>query len=113
MERKTNKAFYVGLDVLIELTQHSKTVEQAQTSQELHSKLGYSEREIRKAITDLRNSGWNIAATSGTKGYWIGSEEDRKRTVREYRARAYKMLKTAEALEKGPDLGQLIFKGVK
>ena len=92
---------------ILELVENSKTRETAQTSGELHDKLGYETRVIRDIITDLRNEGYNIASNSGSRGYWMGSAEDVKRTANEYRSRAYKLLKTADALEKGLDKGQI------
>lgn len=66
-----------------------------------------SERDIRRAVQELRRHGFNIASSSDQKGYWIGDETARQRTIKEYRARANTLLKVADALEKGPDIGQM------
>jgi transcription initiation factor IIE alpha subunit len=60
------------------------------------------ERTVRRAIKELRDNGYNVATDSHTGGYWKGNAEDRRRTVAELRARAYKELATARALEMGP-----------
>jgi hypothetical protein len=65
------------------------------------------ERKVRKAIEELRSLGYNVASNSDTKGYWRGTKADKERTIKEYRARATKLLQTAEALEEGPDIGQI------
>lgn len=61
-----------------------------------------NERAIRRAVTELRENGYNIASSSDCKGYWLGSDEDKRRTVNELRSRAKKLLATADALERGP-----------
>ena len=66
-----------------------------------------SERDVRRAIAELRDLGYNVASSSDKKGYWRGTKADKERTIKELRSRASKLLQTAEALEEGPDLGQL------
>lgn len=66
-----------------------------------------SERDVRRAIAELRDLGYNIASSSDTQGYWLGDEADKERTIKELKSRAMKLLKTADALEKGPDIGQV------
>ena len=66
-----------------------------------------SERDIRRAVAELRDAGFNVASSSDKKGYWLGDEVAKERTIKELRSRATKLLKTADALEKGPDMGQL------
>ena len=78
-----------------------------QSKWELADKLGCGERQVRRCISELRKSGFNVAANSDGEGYWRGSDSDRRRTVKELRSRAYKLIETANALEKGPDLGQM------
>lgn len=78
-----------------------------QTKETLQIKLRCGEREVREAVTQLRKMGYNIASNSGKKGYWLGSDADKERTIREYRSRAYEMLEIADAIEKGPDCGQM------
>lgn len=74
---------------------------------ELCDKLHCGEREVRRAVKELREHGYNIASSSDKKGYWIGTEEDRQRTINELRSRARRLEQTAAALEKGVDIGQL------
>lgn len=66
-----------------------------------------SERDVRRAIRELRELGFNIASSSDHKGYWIGDETARQRTIKEYRSRAKALLDVADKLEKGPDIGQM------
>ena len=74
---------------------------------ELKDSLHCGDRDIRRAVSSLRKKGYNIASNSDTSGYWLGDEHDKTRTVAEYRSRAMELLKTAEAIEKGPDFGQV------
>lgn len=64
---------------------------------------GTDERSVRRAIKELRDNGFNVASSSHAGGYWKGNDQDRRRTVSELRARAYKELETARRLEQGPD----------
>lgn len=66
-----------------------------------------SERDVRRAIAELRDLGYNVASSSDKKGYWRGTKADKERTIKELKSRAMKLLKTADALEKGPDIGQV------
>ena len=66
-----------------------------------------SERDVRRAIRELRELGFNVASSSDHKGYWIGDETARLRTIKEYRSRAKALLDVADKLEKGPDIGQV------
>ena len=92
-------------DLALELSTVLTTKPQAKET--LQMKLRCNEREVREAVTELRKMGYNVASNSGKKGYWLGSEEDKLRTVREYRSRAREMLEIADAIEKGPDCGQM------
>lgn len=78
-----------------------------QSKGDLQDQLHCGERDVRRAVKELRENGYNIASNSERKGYWLGDEEDRLRTIRELRSRARKLEKTAAALEKGVDLGQI------
>lgn len=71
-----------------------------------------SEREIRRSIAELRSLGYNIASNSDhdNRGYWLGSEKDKVRTIKELRSRAAKLNTVADALERGPILGQMEMK---
>lgn len=73
------------------------------TREELIEELGANDRTIRRAVKELRDRGYNVATDSDTGGYWRGNEIDKRRTINELRARAYKELATAEALELGPE----------
>ena len=78
-----------------------------QSKDALKDRLHISEREVRRCVAELRNLGYNVASNSHGKGYWLGNDKDKECTVREYRSRASKLMKTADALEQGPDLGQM------
>ena len=77
----------------------------AVTRYQLRDMLHTSDRSIRAAVKELRDHGFNVVSVSdsSSKGYWIGTEEDKRRTIAELKSRAYKMLATAAALEAGPD----------
>lgn len=74
---------------------------------ELKDTLHCGDRGIRRAVNRLRKKGYNIASNSATSGYWLGDENDKARTIAEYRSRAMELLNTAAAIEKGPDMGQM------
>ena len=69
--------------------------------------LSCSDRDVRRAVNELRLNGYNVASSSETKGYWLGNETDKNRTIAELKARAKALIDTADALAKGPDLGQV------
>lgn len=77
--------------------------DEPKTRGELMEILGEKDRAIRRAVTELRKHGYNVASSSSVGGYWRGNEDDRKRTIREYRAKAYEELAIAYALERGED----------
>lgn len=85
----------------------STLTKEPQTKWELSKKLNTDERVIRQAIEELRNEGIPIISSSHSKGYRIGTRQEAHLTALEYRARAYKMLRTATALELGEDVGQV------
>lgn len=66
-----------------------------------------TDSELRAAVRELRDNGYNVASNSHTNGYWLGDKDDAKRTIRELRAKAYTLIKRANALEKGLDKGQI------
>lgn len=69
---------------------------------ELSNWIGIDDRAVRKAIERLRLQGYPICSTSHKKGYWLSdNEEEINNVIREYRSKAFKMLKTARALERG------------
>lgn len=69
--------------------------------------LGCSDRSLRMAIKELRDSGIPVCTDSETGGYWIGDEKEIDRTVKELRARAYKLILTADRLERKAIAGQI------
>ena len=73
----------------------------------LMDQLHCSDRMLRRAVSELRSNGLPVASDSDTKGYWWGDDNDIARTVKEYRSRAFDLLQIADALESGPDLGQM------
>lgn len=66
---------------------------------ELSKRMHLSDREVRELITALRKEGYPICSSSASGGYWIGSPEETKRTIAEYRARGRECLNTAIAME--------------
>jgi len=81
--------------------------DEPQSRDMLRDTLHCTDRSLRRAVSELRRHGYNIASNSETKGYWYGNEEDKERTIRDLRARAAELRQTALALEHGPDLGQM------
>ncbi|MDY4129517.1 MAG: HTH domain-containing protein [Peptostreptococcus porci] len=68
--------------------------------EDLSRRLGVSDRGVREAIARLREQGIPICSNSDNKGYWLArNEAEINHTIKEYRARAFKMLKVAKALE--------------
>lgn len=66
----------------------------------LRLRTGYSDRQIRKAVQNLRNNGYPVISNSDKNGYWIARSEDEVyMLVHELRSRASEMLKTARSLE--------------
>lgn len=55
-----------------------------------------TDNELRAAVRELRDN-----------GYWLGNAEDTERTIRELRAKAFTLIKRANALEAGLDKGQV------
>lgn len=69
---------------------------------ELSNWIGIDDRAVRKAIERLRLQGYPICSTSHKKGYWLSdNEEEINNVIREYRSKAFKMLKTARSMEHG------------
>lgn len=66
---------------------------------ELSKRMHLSDREVREIITALRKEGYPICSSSAFGGYWIGSPEEIKRTIAEYRARGIECLNTAMVME--------------
>lgn len=78
-----------------------------QRRSELCDRLHCDDRSLRRAVNELRELGFNVASNSQRAGYWYGNEADKERTISEYTARGIKDLRIAEAIKRGPDLGQL------
>ena len=73
----------------------------------LAEKLNTNERAVRRAIKELRDNGYIIVSNSTNRGYWLGTDKDRERIVRELEARISSMSATVRALKQGRDLGQM------
>lgn len=73
----------------------------------LAEKLNTNERAVRRAIKELRDNGYVIVSNSTNRGYWLGTDKDRDRIVRELEARISSMSATVRALKQGRDLGQM------
>ena len=67
--------------------------------EELTRRMGMSDRECRVLISTLRKEGYPICSSSSSGGYWIGSVDEAKRTIAEYRARGRECLSTASMME--------------
>lgn len=67
--------------------------------EELSKRMHLNDREVRELITALRKEGYPICSSFASGGYWIGSPEETKRTIAEYRARGRECLNTAIAME--------------
>ena len=65
-----------------------------------------SDRQVRLAIEYLRNEGHSIISESGVPGYYF-RRSDVEIVTAELRSRAYKLLNTARALERGREVGQM------
>ena len=78
-----------------------------QSKAELCDKLHCKERDVRRAAAELRAIGLNVASNSRDNGYWYGTPEEMEIVAKEYDSRAVKCWKTAEAIRKGPDEGQM------
>lgn len=74
------------------------------TREELSRCLGINDRAVRQAISELRREGYNICSDSSGSGYWLGSPEETRKTIAQYRRRAITCLKTAIDMEKRLEL---------
>ena len=77
-----------------------------QSREELCEILSCSDRSLRRAVSELRELGINVASSSHDKGYWLGTNKEMEIIAREYDSRAIKDFKIADAIRKGPDKGQ-------
>lgn len=60
-----------------------------------------SDRNIRKAIQELRKSGYRIGATSNGAGYWMCKSSEEYQIIRnEYMTRVIDMMGTIQAMDK-------------
>lgn len=74
-------------------------IEGKKSRQELARRMGMSDRDVRDLIFRMRKDGFPICSSSSGGGYWIGSPDEIKRTIAEYRAQGHECLKTAIAME--------------
>lgn len=74
-------------------------IEGKKSRQELAHRMGMSDRDVRDLISRMRKDGFPICSSSSGGGYWIGSPDEIKRTIAEYRARGHECLNTAIAME--------------
>ena len=65
----------------------------------LADRLGISDRNIRAIISGLRKKGINICSDSAGGGYWLGNREETRRTIAEFRSRAYECWRTANLMD--------------
>lgn len=75
--------------------------EHPQSRDVLRKKLGCSDRMLRIMVTELRKEGYPVCSSSYRKGYWLGTQADRKALAREYRHRGAQMYDIANKLEAG------------
>ena len=73
----------------------------------LCAKLNCNDRALRFAATELKMVGFNICSSSRETGYWLGTPEEMEALAKEYDSRAMKNLRIAQAIRRGPDLGQM------
>ena len=72
-----------------------------QSRESLCRRLGCSDRTLRMLVTELRMDGEPVCSNSQTKGYWLGTQADRKHLAAEYRHRGAQMYHIANKLEAG------------
>ncbi len=80
-----------------------------QSRRVLAERLHTSDRGLRKAVMELRKRGYPVCSNSHADGYWIGTKEDVRRTVAEYRRRANESLLIARKMEQWQLDGQEAF----
>lgn len=78
-----------------------------QTREELCAQLNCDDRSLRRAAAELRNVGFNIASSSHSKGYWLGTKEEMEALANEYDERGWMCYQVAWNIRRGPDLGQM------
>lgn len=67
---------------------------------ELSDTTGFSTREVKKIVQELRHDGYSICSTT-ERGYWTSEDaEDIDLTIRQIQARIKTSMKTIEDLEK-------------
>lgn len=70
------------------------------TKELLKALLGCSEREVRKTVEELRQSGYRIVSTSRTKGYWLARSASEYARLRvDMMSRAMAILRTVSAMD--------------
>ena len=74
------------------------------TRAELARCVGVNDRTVRLAIMELRREGYSICSDSNGSGYWLGNQEETRKTIATYRHRAIMCLETANEMEKRLEL---------
>lgn len=65
----------------------------------LARKLGCSDRALRRAVRELRKEGHTVCSDSEMGGYWLGTDEETKRLVKELEHRGLDLLETARKIK--------------
>ena len=72
----------------------------------LCTRLGVTDRELRRAVERLRRQGYPIVADCGIGGYKLGTEEEVRVEAAKLLSRAKELTITAEKMMEGMDDGQ-------
>lgn len=82
-----------------------------QSRKALCEKIHCKDRELRRAVTELRKVGFNVASSSSCRGddqgYWLGDKDEMQHVANMYFSMGYEDINTGLAIERGPDLGQM------
>lgn len=81
----------------IDSLRHGTSVNRTIPARTLASRVGVSEREVRRIVSSLRRQGFPVV--SGDDGYWLGTPDDARRSARRLRAHALLELQAAASLE--------------
>lgn len=69
------------------------------TREDLALALSTTDNIVRQTIGYLREKGYPICSSNQSKGYWIGTIQDRQRSISELRNKALNMLHKATVME--------------
>lgn len=96
---------------MTEIAERLKEVltDKPQSRQRLCYMLGTNDRALRSAKAELVKAGVNVCSNSRTRGYYIGSDEERRHAAAELRKKAYEMLAEANALDPAEVEGQIVW----